>query len=251
MFPEIRLSDTLLIPTYFVYISVLYCFLLVYVLRRARAHGENASTALDLGLILMVGGFLGGRLLHVFYELPQYYAEDWTRVFKIWEGGFVFYGGFLTALAGCLLLVWRRRLSFNRWADFYAPVIALGYGLGRVSCFLAGCCYGRACDLPWGVTFPWDAERILRHPTQLYAVIWELSVFGLLIFLERRKIPSRIPGLVFWSWILLHSLGRLMMESFRDDFRGHLLFGLSLSTVISLLLLALAAAKLFTIYKRK
>ena len=148
MFPEIKLSDSIVIPTYLLYLSVLYCFLIFYVLRRATlrerilAHDSAMTLALDLGLIMMVGGFIGGRLVHVLYEMPSYYAQDWTRALKFWEGGFVFYGGFIAAFMGCLFFVWRRKLSFRIWADFFAPVLALGYGLGRMSCFLAGrrCC---------------------------------------------------------------------------------------------------------------
>lgn len=254
MFPEIQLSDSIVIPTYLLYLSVLYCFLIYYVFRRARqrygyvaeVRDESVATALDFGLILMVGGFLGGRLVHIFYEMPEYYAEDWTRAFKFWEGGFVFYGGFLFAILGCWIFAIRRKLSFLKWADFYAPVLALGYGLGRISCFLAGCCYGRSCTAPWAVTFPWDYHQTQRHPTQLYAVIWELVAFAILIQLERRKTFVKTPGKIFFIWLLMHSVGRLMMEYYRDDFRGDLIWGMSISTWMSLFVFAGALAGLWS-----
>jgi phosphatidylglycerol:prolipoprotein diacylglycerol transferase len=256
MFPEIRISDSIVIPTYLPYLSFLYCFLVYYVFKRAQRLGFNTKIALDLGLILMIAGFIGGRLLHVFYEVPEYYLEDISRIFKFWEGGFVFFGGFAAGILGCLIYVKKTKISFFKWADFYAPVIALGYGLGRVGCFLSGCCYGKSCELPWGVRFSWDYHQVLRHPTQLYAVIWELGVFALLISLPAafksvslQKVFQK-PGTVFSLWLFLHAWGRLLMEQYRDDFRGELLLNLSISTWFSFLLL-LSAIFIFTLSQKR
>lgn len=238
MFPEIKFSDSIVIPTYLVYLSFLYSFLVFYVSRRADRVEVDRGHAFNIALILMLGGFLGGRLLHVFFEVPQYYKEDWTRVLRVWEGGFVFFGGFAAALIGMLAYTVWKKISFLEWADFYAPVGALGYGLGRISCFLAGCCYGRSCDLPWAVTFSWDPHAVGRHPTQLYAVAWELLLFVALIILERKKIFQGLSGMLFFFWLNFHGVGRLMMEFFRDDFRGDLIAGLTLSTWVSLILIA-------------
>lgn len=232
MFPEIRISDSMALPTYLLYLSLLYCFLVFFVVRRAEALGKDIRIALDLGLILMVGGFVGGRLLHITFESPEYYREDLTRIFKFWEGGFVFFGGFALALGGCATYVRQKKLSFLEWADFYAPVIALGYGLGRISCYLGGCCYGRFCSMPWATQFPWDDRHVPRHPTQLYAVIWELAAFALLISLPKLKTFNK--GFVFSLWLILHGIGRLLMEYYRDDFRGPALGGFSVSSWFSI-----------------
>lgn len=225
---------------YTAYLSGLYCFLILVVYFRARKIGETKN-ALDLGLLIMVFGFLGARLFHVFYENPEHYSADGLRIFQIWYGGFVFYGGALAAFSACWLLMQRRQLSWRFWADFYAPVIALGYGLGRVSCFIAGCCYGRACDLPWAI----DG----RHPAQLYAVAWELTVAALLMVLATKKNdtePSKkhsgrslAPGKLFALWLVLHAMGRVIMEYFRGDFRGQIWWGQSISTWISLLIFSI------------
>ena len=237
MFPEIILSESIVIPTYIVFLSLLYCFLVFYTFKRAEKLKRPVKTALDLGFIIMVAGFIGGRMLHVLFEAPFYYQEDWLRVFYFWQGGFVFYGGFLTAFAACLLYLFfqskknlRHKLSYLQWADFYAPIIALGYGLGRISCFLAGCCYGSACDFPWAVNFPWDLNGLARHPVQLYMTAWELLLFAFLLFTEKKKNPV---GQLFFTWLFFHAIGRLIMEYFRDDFRGNLILSMSLSSWIS------------------
>jgi phosphatidylglycerol:prolipoprotein diacylglycerol transferase len=242
MFPEIKLSDSIVIPTYLLYLSVLYSFLIFYIGRRVERLDKPSHHAFNLALIAMVTGFIGARLLHVIFEMPRYYQEDWTRVFRFWDGGFVFFGGFLVSLIAAYLYTRRQKISFLEWMDFYAPVGALGYGLGRISCFLAGCCYGRSCDLPWAVQFSWDSTQTWRHPTQLYAVAWELVLFAILIGFEKRKVFLSSRGLIFFFWLTFHGVGRLMMESFRDDFRGELISGQSISTWVSLALIVVGIA---------
>lgn len=218
------------LPIYFLILSGVYTLLVFLTYFRSQKMKKETKIALDLGLILMVAGFLGGRLLHVVYEEPQFYSGNPLAIFQFWQGGFVFYGGFITALLGCLVYLKIQKQSFFEWADFFAPIIALGYSLGRWSCFFAGCCYGRACDLPWAVRFEWDQNMVLRHPTQIYASLWELGVFGLLTLFEKKK---KNTGMIFSLWLVLHGIGRLMMEYFRDDFRGAFYGGLSISSWIS------------------
>ncbi len=251
MFPEIRFSDSIVIPTYLLFLSLLYCFLIFYTSRRAESRRQDLRIALDLSLILMVAGFVGGRLFHIFYEAPQYYFQDWSRIFQFWQGGFVFYGGFLSAIAACTVYVFIKKISFIAWADFFAPIMALGYGLGRISCFLAGCCYGRSCNLPWAIELPWDTEHLARHPTQIYAVLWELAVYGILLQMEKRRLHVLKPGEIFYFWIFMHAIGRLVMEYFRDDFRGSLIAGLSISTWVSLCLMCFAGCWLTFQDKKK
>jgi len=249
VFPEIHLGALGTIPTYLLYLSFLYTGLVFYTASRAHTRHKDTKTALDLTLLLMLGGFLGGRLFHVFYESPEFYLKQPKYILYFWNGGFVFYGGLIGSilLTGIYTLI--KKLSFLEWGDFFAPIIALGYGLGRGSCFLAGCCYGKFCSMPWAVSFDWDPQKLPRHPTQLYAVFWELAVFGILIWLERRHKPNSTEeqthrGRTFYVWLLLSSIGRLIMEHYRDDFRGADYGGLSISSWISLGLFSLAVAGL-------
>lgn len=231
----------------------------------------SVSFAMDLALAIMISGFIGARAFHIFYENFSYYQQTPIDVFKIWQGGFVYYGGLLAALASTVVYLRLKKQSFARWADLLAPILSLGYALGRIGCFLNGCCYGAECPLPgctiWG--HAWSVEFIypglpegLLHPTQLYAVFWELTVVAVLLLIERKilqaqktlqaksavvensvasgtSLATRIawPGFLFTLWIFLHSIGRLIMEVFRVDFRGELIFGLSISLWLSLLLL--------------
>lgn len=242
MLPFIRLSDEILLPSYMLVLSLTYCVGLVFAFYRAGADDEKRNTALDLALAIMIGGFVGARLLHVFYEQPTFYFENPAEAFKFWRGGFVYYGGFIGALVACWLYVRWKKLSFLEWADFYAPVISLGYALGRLGCLLNGCCFGEICDLPWAIEFNFPGLPTgLRHPTAIYASVYELCVFAFLIAAEKR--PLRV-GQLFGLWLLLHAQGRIFMELFRADDRGPAIFSLSISTWLSLAVMVIALATL-------
>jgi phosphatidylglycerol:prolipoprotein diacylglycerol transferase len=218
---------------YIAYLSLLYSFLILYSVKKAKWENRDLKITLDLDLILMIFGFVGARLMHVFFENPEHYVQNWWQVFAIWQGGFVFYGGALLAAGASFLYLLYKKQPILDWLDFFAPIIALGYGLGRISCWIAGCCYGKYCDLPWAIEG--------RHPTQIYATVWELVVFAILVFFRKKL---RTAGVLFSIWLCLHSIGRMLMESFRDDFRGDLIFGMSISSFISLVLFSASVTML-------
>lgn len=244
MFPVLFYTDKFLIPTYFVIISITCCVCLWWGARRAQKLNLPRNTALDLVLLVMVSGFLGARIFHVIFEYPDIYIAEPLRIFKFWEGGFVFYGGAILGFLTGLLFILKKRENVFDWLDFAAPVAALGYALGRIGCFFAGCCYGRYCSLPWAVTFPRGVEApggVPIHPTQIYAFLAEMLTFSALLWLDKSrknksfKLYSK-PGDLFYLWMMFHGLGRIIMEMYRDDYRGKLIFGITLSTSISLVL---------------
>ena len=174
----------------------------------------------------MFFGLIGARLIHILYEEPSYYSERPMAAFEFWNGGFVFYGGFLGAVAGgYIFLKLKKVASIAQVFDLAAPVASFGYGFGRLACLWAGCCYGKDCELPWAIQG--------RHPTQLYSTLWELGVWMILIGIEPKV---KRPGQFFAIWLALHSVGRFLIEFYRDDFRGPVAI-FSISGWISLALL--------------
>lgn len=232
MMPYIRVG-TLLVPTYFIVISISLSILMFLLSYRVDKFKKDRKTAFDLSLVLMVAGFIGGRLLHVFYEEWPYYRDNPIQVLYFWNGGFVFFGGLLLCLLAGFVFLRVKKQSFFEWGDFMAPLFSLGHSLGRIGCVLAGCCYGGFCDLPWAYQG--------RHPTALYLVIGEFFIFLYLLFAEKKKIYKR-QGSLFMKWMLLHCLLRFNVEYVRDDFRGvfvrfPLLGLLSISQMICLALI--------------
>lgn len=199
----------------------------LWFINRARKVSLSSVTAVDLTLTCLISAFVGARLLHVFYESLDYYQGDWLRVLYVWNGGFVFFGGLVGGFLGCTLFCAIRREPFWFWADLAVVPISFGYAVGRLACFFNGCCFGKACDLSWGVYM----HGGYRHPTQLYATAYELVILAVLILMESRV---RMAGLLFNTWLVLHAGGRVLMEYFRDDPRGDLIWGMSLGTVMSL-----------------
>lgn len=209
--------------------------------RRAEHQNLDRHTTLDLSLAIMIGGFLGARALHILWEAPNYYVARPLAILEIWRGGFVFFGGVIGGILATEWIFRKKQLERGPWQDLFAPVFALGYAIGRLSCLAAGCCYGRSTDLPWGIVFPQGLEAtagIPLHPTQIYAFLWELSLFFVLFRLEKKR-PQRLtaPGSLFMIWLIGHGFGRLLMEHFRADERGSEIFGLSISSLISLVLI--------------
>lgn len=218
------------IPTFFLVISISLTVLLFFLSHRVDHLGFDRRTAFDISLLLMIAGFTGGRLLHVFYEEWPYYRENPERILYFWNGGFVFFGGLIFCVVAGYAYARIRKISFPRWADFFAPLLSLGHALGRVGCLMSGCCYGTYCTLPWA----YDG----RHPTVLYMIFAELAIFAVLLLTEKRRWLPR-PGSLLALWLLLHSAVRFWVEYYRDDFRGVFLrlplFGsLSISQLISL-----------------
>lgn len=237
MYPLIEISPAFKIPTYYLMISIAMCISLFWVVHRAQRSHLSRNITLDVSLIIMVSGFIGARLLHVFFENPNYYQENWWRIFDLGNGGYVFYGGAtLSAATAIPYLHIKTKGFYESYLDLFAPVSSFAYALGRIGCFLAGCCYGSYCDLPWAINN--------LHPTQLYAVFWELGVLLILLGCERIPAESRRPtflaksGSIFYLWLILHPTGRILMETFRNDFRGPT-YGISISSWISLICIIL------------
>ncbi len=233
MMPLLVIGD-ISIPTFFIVISLSLSFLVIYLSHRVDKYEVDRKTAFDIALILMVAGFLGGRLLHVFYEELPYYKKYPWQILYFWQGGYVFYGGFILCALSTFIYCKIKKVNFFQMADFFTPLLSLSHAFGRLGCFFAGCCYGAKCSLPWSLEG--------RHPTTLYLFIGELLIYFYIIFFEKKIRALNSPhlkGAIFAKWVLLHSLLRLNVEYFRDDFRGAFLqmpgFGnLSVSQVISL-----------------
>src|SRR5947209_7911921 len=123
--------------------------------RRSHRDGFTPDQILDLGPWLIVGGILGARSLYVItFWREQFAGKPFWEMFMIQHGGLVFYGGFIGAVLAVVLYARLKKLQLWKVFDVLAPSLALGYSFGRVGCLLNGCCYGRACSLPWAIRFP-------------------------------------------------------------------------------------------------
>lgn len=217
------------IPTFYLVISLSVTFILLLLNSELEQNPKiNRKITFDLALLIMITGFIGGRMTHVVYEEWNFYREFPLEIFKFWKGGFVFYGGLFLALASVSLYLKNKKQSFYQWADFLTPYVGLSYALGRIGCFFEGCCYGTHCELPWAIAN--------RHPTQLYMSLAEIVLLAVLMYWRKKQKDSFKTGLLFLAWVCGHALNRFAIEFFREDDRGAMLANLSISQWLSLVL---------------
>ena len=191
--------------------------------------GISFGNLVDLFFYTVLSAIIGSRILFVLIQFDDY-RQNPIMIFKIWEGGLVFYGGLLLAIGVSLWYMRWHRLPIWKVADLISPLIALGLFFGRIGCFFAGCCYGKETSLPWAIIFRHPDSlaplNIPLHPTQLYDAANGLAIFFFLSWMERRK---TFDGQIFWLFLFLYTITRFFIETLRGDPRGFL-FGNLLST---------------------
>jgi phosphatidylglycerol:prolipoprotein diacylglycerol transferase len=180
----------------------------------------------------VIGGVVGARLYYL-VDTWQTVREDWfAAVFS--GSGLVWYGGLAGGLIACMLAVRWHGAPVIKLLDAVAPFLALGYGIGRIGCFLAGDGdYGPPTSLPWGMAFPNGVvptePGVRHHPTPLYELGLALAIFGLLFKLRARPRPS---GWLFALFLCLQGAERVFIERWRRN--GEVVWGLSEAQLIGL-----------------
>nr|MBU9889889.1 prolipoprotein diacylglyceryl transferase [Candidatus Omnitrophota bacterium] len=165
------------------------------------------------------------------------------KVFAVWEGGLIFYGGAITAVLGLWAFVREKKIPFLRALDFIVPYGVLTHAFGRIGCFLNGCCYGKTCALPWAVTFPGMTHPV--HPTQLYEAFYN---FALAFFLIRRRQNPHFEGQIALLYFLLYGFGRYLLEFLREP--AWTRWGLTANQWLSMVIIVVAFL-LFPIARKK
>lgn len=128
--------------------------------RRAVKAKQDPDIVLNLGFISLIFMAVGARSFYVIHYWDTQFKYNPGQIFNLRSGGFEFYGGLLGAFIPSVLYIWYKGLSLRLWTDLVAPSLLFGMGVGRIGCFLAGCCYGAPCGahLPWAVQFPYGSE---------------------------------------------------------------------------------------------
>lgn len=236
---------------FFILLGFTFAALLAFLKIRKSEIKISFENVADLFFYTVLSALVGSRLLFVFINFNLYRNQP-MKIFKIWEGGLVFYGGFILAALVAIGYMMRHRLPVWKLADLISPLIALGLSFGRFGCFSAGCCYGKETSLPWAVVFK-DPNSLAElnvpiHPTQLYEAFSGMALFFILSKVEKKK---TFDGQVFLLFLFLYSIIRFVMEFFRGDPRGFI-FGdlLSTSQAIGILVAIFSLFMLFFIEKK-
>ncbi|MCE2515515.1 MAG: prolipoprotein diacylglyceryl transferase [Acidobacteria bacterium] len=255
MYPKLLELGPINIYSYGLLLVSAYLIGLRLAVARARQRGLDGDRAMDLGIWIIVSALVGAKLLLVVVDF-DHIRRDPSELWSLLRSGGVFYGGLVLAVGVAFWYMRRHRLPLWTTCDAFAPGIALGQAVGRLGCLLAGCCYGRPTDLPWGITFtntlaaanvgtPLD---ISLHPTQLYESAATLGILGALLLLERRG--GGFAGRTFWTYLLLYPIARFVIELYRGDPRGMAFGLLPTSQFVSLILVPLSAVMLVVLWRR-
>jgi len=250
--------------------------------REGKRRGQDPEKIADLTFWILVAAFVGSRVYFIVVNWRDYFEAGTflvttsfgriPRMFAVWEGGLVFYGGFIAAVLAAWFYMRRHGMNFLAHADTLIPSVALGHFFGRLGCFSAGCCWGdvAGAHLPWMVHFPPEslayqtfagratpgaflaADRsatLPLHPTQLYESFGELGLFLLLVLVVRPR--KRFHGQVLAAWLLLYAVLRTVVESFRGDVERGVVLGLGVGIWTSLLIFGAGAAIVATAGRRR
>lgn len=195
----------------------------------------------EMGFWMMLCGIVGARIAYVAANWSMF-STDPLEILRIDRGGLVFYGGFIGAAAALVVMARVRREPVLRLGDFAVTGLPLGHAIGRIGCFLNGCCYGSPTTLPWCV----HSNDACRHPTQLIESLLNFVLYGLLLrFFGRRKKDGEALAL----YLMIYPPGRFLVEFLRGDERLRWL-GLDAAQGISVLLL-IAGAALWVMLRRR
>lgn len=233
-------------------------WLVARMMRRPRLWGDAPPFAParteELLTWIVVGVIAGGRLGSVLFYNPGFYLANPVEIFKLWDGGMSFHGGFLGVVIAAA--IWSRinNVPPLRLADALCAVAPVGLFLGRIANFINAELWGRPTDLPWGVIFPGEAAQscataaapCARHPSQLYEAGLEGILLGLLFWVMIRRGALRRPGLIFGTFLTGYGLARMAVELVREADRqfitpdnpmGHVIggpvWGLSMGQALS------------------
>ncbi|MEI6805946.1 MAG: prolipoprotein diacylglyceryl transferase [Myxococcaceae bacterium] len=248
----------------------------------ARKFGPYEQDVMDFGFWALVGGLIGARLVFIAVEWQDYFVrQPWTQignlgikipaVLAFWQGGLVYWGGFLGGFVACLIFTRVRKLPRLLFFDIMVIGVPLAQVFGRLGCISAGCCYGRALDSETsvGLRFPPGSAAfdtlinkaplemrtyMVEHahtwplfPSQLVESFGALIIFMILVFFASRK---RFHGQLLLMYAVLYSVMRSCLELLRGDTeRGYVIDGiLSTSQFISLCVVLVALVTGFVLY---
>ena len=207
----------------------------------------------DVAIWGLLIGLLGAKFLYILTRFDDVVKEPKVLLDYI-TSGFVFYGAPLAVIPFLFFIRKKYKISVLKYLDIFMVVLPLGHAIGRIGCFLAGCCYGKPTNLPWGVTFKASqiVEPSLRnvalHPVQLYE---SFLLFILFFILYKAYKKINFDGKVLCMYFMLYAIIRFAMEQFRGDgIRGFVIPNIiSTSCFISIIMFVISFVAYFYLKK--
>ncbi|MFA4838695.1 MAG: prolipoprotein diacylglyceryl transferase [Candidatus Neomarinimicrobiota bacterium] len=222
----------------------LTCYYLLQ--REYRKRGENPDFASNTVFWAAISGIVGAKIFYIIENLSEFLIDPFGMI--ITGSGLVFHGGLIGGAIAVIVYLTRSKKSILVHGDNIIPTMFIGQAFGRIGCFLAGCCHGKACDLPWAITFPYASPPadFPVHPTQLYEAALNLILFFVLVKVIRPR--THKDGTTFGLYLILAGAERFFIEFLRVNPRYA--FGLS-SAQFTSIAIALAGVVLLVFFTKE
>ena len=247
MHPILFKIGPITIYTYGVMVALGIFFGSLVLVKLAEREGIPREDVVDTAFWSIVAGFVGARLFFFIYN-PEY-LKPWYRIFFIWEGGLVWYGGVVFGALTAVYFIKKRKIPVWKFADVVSIALSVGLGFGRIGCTMAGCCYGKECHAPFALVFtnPHSAAplNVPLWPTEPVSAAANFLIAFILYLLYRKR---KVPGEVFGFYLILYGTFRFLIEFVRATPK-EILGTFSNNQIISIIMVAAGIA--IVIYRRK
>jgi phosphatidylglycerol---prolipoprotein diacylglyceryl transferase len=229
MYPILLTIGPFRLYSYGVMLGLAFLISLQAAKTRCMLFNIEKDTVEKLFIILILSGIAGARILYILLNLG-FFINNPSEVMMINHGGLVFYGGFIFAPIAGAAYVRMIKASILDASDLIAPFAALGHSIGRIGCFLNGCCFGRETDSSFGVCFPGMVHKV--YPTQLFSSFSLFLIFLILLHAQKKRL---FRGQVVSVYIMLYSFFRFSIEFLRGDLKA-VFFSFTATQIVSIFL---------------
>ncbi len=224
MYPTLLKLGRLEIHSYGLLLALSFLIGIYWSIYRAKKRGIDRNHVMDVSLLIVICAIVGSRLLYIVTHLDEFRGH-WGDTFNPFQStgeigiaGATMLGGVVFALAAIFVYCKIKKISVLNLFDIFAPSFALGIFLTRIGCFMAGCCFGKVCHLPWAVVFPLRSPAGMTfpsqplHPTQLYSSLYGLIILIILLLFDRK---SRASGFLSSLFFMLYGVSRFFIDFVR------------------------------------
>lgn len=211
----------------------------------------NPDDVYDLAPHLIIGAILGARVYYCLVSWP-YFIQNPLEIFQVWHGGLSIHGGIIGGLIFGILYAKRHKLPVLKLCDIFSYGLVLGQALGRWGNFFNSEAFGRPTENFLKLYIP-IYKRPLEymqydyfHPTFLYESMLDIFIFLILFFIIR-KVSRNKDGVVFFSYLILYSIARIIVEQVRIDSVLNV-YGIPIAQIVSVFLIGVSVIALVKIY---
>ena len=238
MLPILLSLGPIKIYSYGLFVALAFIVATFLIWKLSREEEIEEEKILDLILVTIFFAIIGARIFYILFHQEEF-SPDLIRTIHLTKfPGLVFYGGLIFGTTAAIIFILKNKLPFWQASDICVLGLSLGQGIGRLGCFLNGCCYGKVTKLPWGVYFPGLLGK--RQPTQIYEALTDFLIFFFLFKIYQKTQLSKREkrGYVFLSYFIFSNLSRFTLEFLRDN--SVYWQGLSVAQIISAVLTLIA-----------